>query len=72
VRKENGIMKYLPIVPVFIFGIVTTIMCARFLPQEIQPVRKKIIFCLMTISAWATVGYGLKEILKLNRKKANN
>src|SRR5882724_8355611 len=44
VRKENGIMKYLPIVPVFIFGVVTTIMCARFLPQEFQPVRKKIIF----------------------------
>lgn len=42
------------------FGILTSIMCIRFLPQEFQPLRKKIIFSIMSVSAWITVVYNIR------------
>ena len=62
-QKESPI-KYLPITITFIFGIITTIMCIRFLPQSFQPLRKKIIFSSMSISAWTTLFYTFKTILQ--------
>lgn len=52
---KPGFRKYLPLIPVIVFGVTTTIMCLRFLPQDIQPVRKKIVFSVMSISAGLTV-----------------
>jgi hypothetical protein len=56
-KNKKGFLKYLPVVAVVSFGILTTIMCLRFLPQEFQPLRKKIIFSMMSISAWITAVY---------------
>ena len=53
-KNQKGVLKYLPVIAVVSFGILTTMMCLKFLPQEFQPLRKKIIFSLMSISAWAT------------------
>ena len=69
VKDKKGFLKYLPVIFVFVFGCITTNMCIKFLPQEFQPVRKKIIFSLMTISAWTTVTYQMWLMLKLNEKQ---
>jgi len=54
-ENKKGFLKYLPLLAVLAFGVLTTNMCIKFLPQEFQPVRKKIIFCLMSFSAWVTI-----------------
>lgn len=51
-RNEPGFKKYLPLILAIVFGTVTTIMCFKFLPQASQPLRKKIIFIVMSGSAW--------------------
>ncbi|MFT3909244.1 MAG: hypothetical protein QM737_07460 [Ferruginibacter sp.] len=56
-KNRKSLLKYLPIIFVLAFGILTTNMCIRFLPQEFQPLRKKIIFSVMSVSAWATIIY---------------
>ena len=65
-KNRSGLVRFLPLLPVFVFGIIVTIMCFKFLPIEDQPVRKKVVFCVMTISSWATVGFGAKALLKQN------
>jgi hypothetical protein len=67
-KDKRSFNKYLSIIPVIVFGVLTTIMCIRFLPQESQPYRKKIIFTLMSISAWTVVG-NQARLLFLEKKK---
>jgi hypothetical protein len=59
-KNSKGYLKYLPLFFILLFGILTAIMCIRFLPQPFQPLRKKIIFCVMSISALVTVIHDLK------------
>ncbi len=67
-KNKKGFVKFLPLLAVAAFGILTTNMCIRFLPQEFQPVRKKIIFSMMSISAWITIIYS-SGILKAGNKQ---
>ncbi len=67
-KNKKGFLKYLPIIFVLAFGILTTNMCIRFLPQEFQPLRKKIIFSVMSISAWVTIIYFFWSRLNSDRK----
>jgi len=57
VKNEKGLLNYLPLILVLAFGILTTNMFIRFFPQDFQPIRKKIIFGLMSASAWITIVY---------------
>jgi len=63
-KASCGFKKYIPLIMVVVFGIVTTMMCIKFLEQEVSPLRKKLIFCIMSISALVTVGRGLRVLLK--------
>src|SRR4051812_1895298 len=54
-KDRKSALKYVPLLAIMAFGILTTNMCIRFLPQDFQPVRKKIVFTLMSLSAWVTV-----------------
>jgi len=65
-RNKKHWLKFLPVILVLIFGIITTRMCVRFLPQEFQPARKKIIFCMMSISAWVTMVFNALAIFRTN------
>ncbi len=51
------------LIMILAFGILTTNMCIRFLPQAFQPLRKKIIFSVMSLSAWITIARLLKNRL---------
>jgi hypothetical protein len=64
VKHKKGNWKQLPLLVVAVFGMLTTIMCIRFLSQEFQPLRKKIIFTIMSVSAWATIIYALRVMWK--------
>ena len=68
-KNKSGLVRLLPILPVFVFGFIVTLMCIKFLPQDFQPLRKKIIFSIMSISSWITVGFGIKELLKITKEK---
>ncbi len=63
-KNSSSYLKYLPLLMVAAFGTLTTIMCIRFLPQEFQPLRKKIIFSIMSVSAWATIVYSIRATCK--------
>lgn len=39
------------------FGILVTSMCFFFLPDESQPIRKKIIFLIMPLSLWISLDF---------------
>ena len=69
-RNLRCFLKYLPLFFIVVFGIITTMMCIKFLPQEFQPLRKKIIFSLMSISSWATILYSVRILLKANSEQA--
>ena len=68
-KTNNGFKKYIPLFMVVVFGIVTTIMCIKFLAQDVPPLRKKLIFCLMSISALVTVANRLRVLLKENNNQ---
>lgn len=61
-KNKKGFVRFLPLLAVLAFGILTTNMCIRFLPQEFQPLRKKIIFSVMSVSALATVSYNIWKL----------
>ena len=54
-KQKKGLARNLPLIPTLIFGIVTSLMCIKFLPQQEQPIRKKILFTIMSTSAWITI-----------------
>ena len=59
-KRRKKFLNYMPVIPALIFGVVTTIMSIRFAQQDFQPLRKKIIFSVMSASAWITVGYAIR------------
>jgi intracellular septation protein A len=66
VKDRQVLLRYLPLLAVVLFGILTTNMTIRFLPQDYQPIRKKVIFTLMSASALITFLYELRLFLKNN------
>ena len=66
-QKKYFHYKLLPLVLIVIFGILTTCMCLEFLPQTHQPIRKKIIFSLISISAWITILYEIHGLKSMNK-----
>ena len=68
-KTNSGFKRYLPLLMVVVFGILTTMMCIKFLAQDVPPLRKKLIFCLMSISAWVTVAGRLRVLLKENNNQ---
>lgn len=67
IQQKYFYYKLLPLVIIVFFGILTTSMCIEFLPQAHQPIRKKIIFSLMSISAWATIFYEIRGLKIMNK-----
>jgi len=65
---SKGLTRYAALVIIIVFGIITTNMCIRFLPQPFQPVRKKIVFSVMSLSAWITVAL---QMMRLFMSKDN-
>ena len=64
-----GFKKYIPLIMVVVFGIVTNAMCVNLFSQDLPPLRKKLIFCLMSISALVTVASRVRVLLKENNKQ---
>jgi hypothetical protein len=60
-RNDWWWLNCLSIILVIAFGVLTTNMCIRFLPEEFQPLRKKIIFSCMSVSAWITVVFFIRD-----------
>ncbi len=59
-KKKPFYYKFLPLILIVLFGLLTTFMCIEFLLQAHQPIRKKVIFSLMSISAWPTIFYEIR------------
>ena len=68
-KNNVGFKKYIPLIMVVVFGIVTNAMCVKFLSQDLPPLRKKLIFGLMSISALVTVASRVRVFLKENNKQ---
>ena len=67
-KTTVGLIKFIPLIIIFVFGIITSMMCFKFLGQDAPPLRKKLIFSLMSISALVTVAERLWDLVK----KSNN
>lgn len=53
--RQKPALRNIPIFIIVCFGVLTTIMTIDFLPQDYQPIRKKIIFSIMSASAWTVL-----------------
>lgn len=69
ISENHKPLKYLLPFIVLAFGITTTIMCIRFLPQDFQPIRKKIIFSIISISAWIAIFLEIRKLFTAKNKQ---
>jgi len=53
--------KLLPLILIVGFGLLTTSMCLEFLTEADQPIRKQIIFSIMSISSWTTLLWEIRK-----------
>lgn len=67
-QGKKNILRHIPFLIALIFAIITTSMCIRFMPQVFQPLRKKIIFTLMSLSGWVIIIFYAKTLILTNKK----
>ncbi|MBG6133313.1 hypothetical protein IWQ47_004760 [Aquimarina sp. EL_43] len=65
--KNTKVIHQFSICIILGFGILVTSMCFFFLPEESQPIRKKIIFLIMSLSSWVSLNF--LTPIKFFRKK---